>query len=294
MFIPYWLSTLANRFSPNGIQFKHRGQRRKRKSSRRRSPEIARVYTKSKTETERLEVRQLLTQIINITSTADADEFLLQMNADGVTLELFNHADVAYSGKLEDDAELNIFSGSGRDTLIIDLSNGLPVPVEKIHFDGEADGGEIILKQEGSEDAFTEIAYSLQSETAGNITIHGLVINYNNANSIQDSLKATHREFEFSGVSKSVTLSDNDSRNDGYSRIQSSSGTNVVFNNPVDSMIVSTLAGRDTNRIRILDLDNFFSANLNVLGDENDQVDLLADDLQLGEKSLQIIAHDNY
>ncbi|WP_197995013.1 fibronectin type III domain-containing protein [Gimesia panareensis] len=236
---------------------------------------------------ERLEERLLLTaEIVNVAGTAGADHFLLQMNQDGVTLELLNGEAIVQSVLLSDVGEINIYGGAGYDTLEVNLESGLPFPLEGIHFDGEADGGALLLTQGSSSEVFSTITHTLTDHQAGSISIDSQTVSFSNAEKVTDHLIANSRQFIYLGGSEFITLSDAGTPDDGDSRIDSTSGPEVFFNSTVQEISVSTGTGAD--EIHVQRLDQLFSSHLNILGDESDQVKLEGPELHMGDHRLQI------
>lgn len=226
---------------------------------------------------------------ISFSGTATADDFLLQLNADGVTLELWNDTTLVYSGLLTDYTEVNINGGAGVDTLTIDLSNGLPFPLGNINFDGDVDGGEIILEPGSYAGPLNTVTHSLSSETAGTINIDGQLIQYTGVGSLLDQLSVTNRVFDFLGAGETVTVSDDGTADDGLSLIDSTLGAAVTYAGS-GTVTVKTDDGSGSDTISILGLDGLIAGDLTISGDSDDDVAFQTNTIAMGAHALTVDA----
>ncbi|MEQ9066132.1 MAG: Calx-beta domain-containing protein, partial [Gimesia chilikensis] len=208
---------------------------------------------------------------ITFNGTAGADDYMLQMNADGVTLELWENSTLVYTGLLSDYSEVIINGGAGLDTLTIDLSNGLPFPVSVINFDGEADGGAIILEPGSYAGTISNVTHSLISDTVGTISVDGEIINYTNTASLTDSLSATNRVFDFLGASETITVSDDGVAADGLSLIDSTLGAAVAYVSS-GAVLLNANAGSGADTFNVTGLDSLNTGDLTITGGSDDDV----------------------
>ncbi|QDV51351.1 Calx-beta domain protein [Gimesia fumaroli] len=227
---------------------------------------------------------------VKIDGTADADDFQVQMNADGVTLEVWNGASLAFSDLLTNVMELNINGGAGDDTFTVDLSNGLPFPFGNINFDGAADGGSVVLESGSYAGSLTTVSHTLNSETSGTISIDGQLINYISTGSLADNLDVTNRVFDFLGGAETVTLSDTGTSSDGLSSIDSTLGAAVTFVNTVAAVSLLTGSGSGADAINVIGLDSLNAADFTITGDSDDDVTFLTNATAMGANDLTVAA----
>lgn len=227
---------------------------------------------------------------ITINGSSSADHFQLQLNVDGVTLELWNDSTLVYGELLASITELNINGGAGDDTLTVNLSNGLPFPLGNINFNGEADGGSLVLDQDNYLGFFTNVTHTLSSETAGSVSIDGQIINYTSAASISDQLLTTNRIFDFVGTAETITLSDSGTNIDGLSSINSTLSAAVTFASTVATLTVSTNSGTGTDVINVQGLDSLNAGNLTITGDADDDVIFQTNNIEMGTNDVTVSA----
>ncbi|WP_197997606.1 Ig-like domain-containing protein [Gimesia panareensis] len=212
----------------------------------------------------------------------------MQLNDDGVTLELWNQEGLLLSRPVSEISELNIHAGSGNDSLTIDFSNGFPFPASNLHFDAGEDGGEIVLTQQDPGKKFSDVIHSLSGIDSGMVSIDGLLFSYSHATSIKDDLNTSARTIRYSGSNQTFTLSAVDSPWDGFTRFATSSGAAIDFNNSAESMLLTAVPGGESNSFLLQGLSDEFAADLNISGNENDRFELLSQNLQLEQTSLQV------
>ncbi|QDU09046.1 Calx-beta domain-containing protein [Gimesia aquarii] len=281
MLISNWLSALVST-----IQRRPRYNSRARRAIRKRWQAIQQNCLST---VDRLEERTLLTAQI-IDGTSAADDFQLQMNADGVTLEVWNDTTLVFSDLLTNVTELSINGGAGADTFTVDLSNGLPFPTGNINFDGEADGGSITLDTAGYAGSLTTVTHTLNSDTSGSISIDGQIISYTNTASLTDNLDTTNRIFDFAGAAETVTLSDHGTTNDGYSSIDSTLGAAVTFANTSSAVTVLSNTGSGADTINVQGLDSLNASSLTITGDADDDVNFQTNSTVMGSNDLTVNA----
>ena len=227
---------------------------------------------------------------ITLNGTSAADDFLLKLNADGITLELWNDSTLVYEGLLDDYTEVNINGGAGADTLTVDLSNGLPFPHGNINFDGEADGGSIVLNPGSYTGAISAVTHSFSSDMFGSINVDGQLINYTNAGSLTDNLTATNRVFDFLGAAETITVSDDGTAGDGISLIDSTLGAAVTYAG-AGAVTVKTISGSGSDSINVEGLDSLNTSDLTITGDSDDDVTFQNNSIAMGTADLSVTAH---
>ncbi|WP_197998444.1 tandem-95 repeat protein, partial [Gimesia aquarii] len=226
---------------------------------------------------------------ITINGTAGVDDFLLQLNADGVTLEVWNDVTLVYSDLLTNITGINLLGDAGADTFTIDLNNGLPFPTT-INFDGGADGGALVLNPGSYAGTITNITHTLNSNSDGSVTIDGQTINYISTETLSDNLDVTSRVFDFIGAAETVTLSDSGTGSDGLSIIDSTLGAAVTFVSTASVVTVSTSSGSGADTINVQGLDSLNAGNLAVTGDADDNVTFQTSNMVMDANDLTVTA----
>ncbi|QDU49544.1 Calx-beta domain protein [Gimesia panareensis] len=285
MCLTYWLSSLKSWKPKGGVRRRMKRRRRLRKGySYTTSADVQIVNS-----VEDLEDRLLLTGlVINIDGTAAADDFRVQTTGNGGNLEVFNAAELVFTSSVEFVSAINIHGAGGFDTLTLDFSNGLPFPLDQIHFDGQAEGGQLILEQGSSQDSLNSIAYTFEDHTTGSIALDGHLLNFTNTEVVVDSLETAEREFHFTGASQSVTLADAGSNDDGVMSLSTPAGTSVTFSDPADLLKIVTENADSSDEINVEAIDQLFSEDLDLFGDENDSVNFSAPELNLADHDLTV------
>lgn len=149
------------------------------------------------------------------------------------------------------------------DELLIDFSNGNPISLGGVSFDGGGGGNDSLVISGGSADSITHrfINASDGSVQIG-ISVDTFVVDYLGLEPIMDDLLATDRVFEFSSSSEAISLNDA-----GLSAmtIDSTVGESVTFVNPSSSLSIRGGAGND-----LIDLDGInddYAGSLSVDGE---------------------------
>lgn len=136
------------------------------------------------------------------------------------------------------------------DTLIIDFSNGNPIP-SGINFNGGVGGNDTVEINEGS---FANVGYTFTNENDGDVNWDGTTLTYTGLEPIIDNSNAVDRVFTFTGGAETITLNDDGTASDGFSLIDSTLGESVVFLNPTGSLTVNAGSGVDV--IDLLGIDD--------------------------------------
>ena len=154
-------------------------------------------------------------------------------------------------------------SGSGvDDVLIVDVSNGNPLPSSGLTFDGM--GGDNRLTVMGG--VASESLLSVASAASGQLVIDGVAISYSAVDAIEDRLSATNRTMSIGAGNDHLTLTDNGSSNDGLSRLSLVGGVTFDFAVPSGTLVVHGGAGNDT--VTLAGADPLMNRIVSVFGDD--------------------------
>ncbi len=190
-----------------------------------------------------------------------ADTFLVRVN-NGL-LEVSINGKVAQLATGNSVQTLIINGSDDADTLIIDFTNGSPVPAGGIQFNGgnQPNAGHDVLMLKGTSAA--SLLHTITNSTDGTVTINGAtILAYAGIESIDDQLMVADRGFQFLASNDVVTLSDNATAGDGKSKLTYGTGLDVVFANPTTSLTINGGAGNDA--ISATGLDSLFPLTANV------------------------------
>ena len=173
------------------------------------------------------------------------------------------------------------------DTLVVDFSNGNPIPGGGLTFHGGS-GGNDSLTLTG--DSFGSVTHNFSSASDGSVVLDGSTIIYTGLEPIFDNLPAIDRLFDFTGADETITLSDDANPDDGASFIDSTLGESVTFANPSNSLTVATDAGSGNDVVNVAALDGNFAAALLFASDGTDTVNFTANPAPVGLTSLDVLA----
>jgi Ca2+-binding RTX toxin-like protein len=155
--------------------------------------------------------------------------------------------------------EFFLFGGDGDDTLTVNHA-----AAESVTYSGEA-GSDTLAINGPSADMVT---HSFASASDGLVLVadgSDSTILYSGLEPIFDSIIATTRMFAFGSVADVVTIADDDSPDDGVSRISSvASSETVNFVHPTGNVVVQTGEGDDV--VTVDSLDNLFGGVVVVSG----------------------------
>lgn len=190
---------------------------------------------------------------LGVANDHDTDRFYVAVNPGEFPVRI---NDTPFSDAMTTDFTALAINGSGDDdVLIIDFSNGNPIPAAGLVFNGgghHADGDILVLQGGG---IMATVTHRFTNAADGTIQIDGSEIAYTGLEPIQDNLSATDRVFMFGGVSDAITLSDDGNPDNDTSRIQSASSSETVdFMNPEGTLAIH--AGDGNDRISLHSVDN--------------------------------------
>jgi hypothetical protein len=167
------------------------------------------------------------------------------------------------------------FVGSGDDDLlIVDLTNGNPIPAGGLEFQG---GGSTVtgdrLRYVGGSP--TEMIHAMTAADAGNTTIDASLVSFTGVELVADLTSPVERAIALLAGTHAVTLSDGDAAADGVIRLLTSGTSPVIdFNNPTLQTLLTTGPGND--ELQIEALDSLATSPLVItLGGGNDLVSVL-------------------
>jgi Ca2+-binding RTX toxin-like protein len=146
------------------------------------------------------------------------------------------------------DGELFLFAGDGDDTLTVNHS-----AADTVTYSGEAGSDTLALNGPTAD----SVMHSFASANDGGVLIadgSDSTISYAGLEPIFDSIVATTRTFVFGAAADVVTIADDDTADDGVSRISSvSSSETVDFAHPTGNVVVQTGDGDDILTVGTLD-----------------------------------------
>ena len=189
------------------------------------------------------------------------DTFLVKVN-NGL-LEVSINGKVAQLATSNSVQTLIINGSDDADTLIVDYSNGSPIPAGGIQFNGGNQpnaGHDVLIFKGGSANS---VLHTITNATDGTVTVNGAtVLAYTGTESIVDELTVVDRGFQFPATNDVVTLSDNETAGDGKSKIEYGTAKDIVFANPTTSLTINGGAGNDS--ISATGLDSLFPLTANI------------------------------
>ena len=163
---------------------------------------------------------------------------------------------------------------SGDDTLSVDFTNGSPLPTGGLTFDGGSQSG----MGQGDTVALTggrvgAVRHAFANASDGSIDVDGDTITYTGLEPIIDNLDADSRVFTFGSGADEITLSDDDTTDNGVSRLSSAGSSETVdFANPRNTLTIQAGGGNDD--VQLTGVDAQYAATTVVqLGAGDDSLD---------------------
>ncbi len=176
-------------------------------------------------------------EVINAGAQAgdgSADTFRMVRNGDA--LEVYVNESLSFTAPWATAPFFKIKGSGDNDTLTVDWSQGNPLPVAGIAFDGVASGDIDKLVLTGG--SVSEVVHTLTNATSGRVTVDGATISYLSAGLITDSLTTANRTFQFGDSADTLTFRPNRLSSTG-------TGATVEFSNTTASLRVNTGGGND-------------------------------------------------
>jgi len=161
---------------------------------------------------------------------------------------------------------LTLNGSNDDDTFVVDFSGGNPIPVGGITVVGSGQGtvGDSIQLISGSH---TTVTYSFINNNDGSIDIDGSVISYTGLEPIIDNTDAANRIFTYTGGAETITVR---SVSATQTKVDSTLGEMVTFNNPTATMTINAGTGDDT--ILLYSLSSGWAATVTINGDAGDDI----------------------
>jgi len=212
-----------------------------------------------------------------------ADTFLVIRSGD--LIEVSVNSSLFIRKPLAEVSGLMINGSDDDDTLIVDFSNGSPVPSGGISFAGmgETTGGDTLVLQGGASDI---VQHDFTNSSDGSVTVDGSVISYSGLEPISDNLTVTDRIFTFGAADDVVTLANKLPQQDefvydGLMILSSvSSSETVIFSTPTSSLSIKLGDGADQLTVDLMDY-GFMGTSLTLNGESgDDRIEALAVDVR--------------
>jgi hypothetical protein len=187
------------------------------------------------------------------------------------------------------DDRIEFVGSTDDDALIIDYTNGNPIPAGGISFVGGGEvGGDSILVRNGNVD---QVTHTFTSADGGSIVVDptglagfaGDTITYTGLElSVDDQLTAIDKVVTTSLAAQTITLSN--SVPAGQTQVAVTTGVGVTLNNSTGSLSLNSQTGADT--IEVQGVDAAFDADLNVNGDATDTISFNTNGTDIGSGDL--------
>lgn len=162
---------------------------------------------------------------------------------------------VLFSAPLLKAGKLDITSSE----LILDYTNGDPVPQDGINFTGVGNDATLQILSGGFSGGIATIEHIFDNDHDGSVNIDGKVITYQNLAPVIDLLPANTRIFTYPGTAaepKRIVLTPNGdgTSNNGVSFIDCiDCGEETTFANPLKDLFITTGSGADQVLVSLLD-----------------------------------------
>lgn len=198
-----------------------------------------------------------------------ADTFLVRVN-NGL-LEVTINGHVASLSHPNSVSTLIINGSDDADTLVVDYTNGSPIPSGGITFNGgtqPADTTDLLTMTGG---APSSVVYTMSNTTDGVIAINGAsAIAFGATEAIRDDLAAVDRGFQLGSGNDSATLTDDATAANSRSLLTVGTGVQITFVNPTNSLAIGLGDGTDSFVATSLDSGFGSAVGLTFLGNGGD------------------------
>jgi len=178
----------------------------------------------------------------NGSGNATADNLRIRLN--GANIEFSGDGGATWTATVPygSTTTLTMTGSNADDTFVVDFSGGNPIPSGGVTItgSGQATSGDSILLTGGSH---TTVTYGFLNNNDGSIDIDGDVINYTGLEPITDNSDAVNRVFDFNGGAETVTVT---SASATQTKVDSTLGESVTFNNPTTTLTINAGTGNDT------------------------------------------------
>ncbi|HUU82978.1 MAG TPA: S8 family serine peptidase, partial [Phycisphaerae bacterium] len=208
----------------------------------------------------------------NVADSGVDDVFLIKLNAAGTDVEVYINGDLFTTAPLGDLNSITVNGSDDSDKLIVDFSNGSPIPAGGIDFQGGLNTtgpGDTLELTDGT---FDTITHYLDAAGEGSVELDGVIgaITYTGLEPISDMLVGTTRIMDFgAGNDADVHLFDPDPADDTV-RVEAPANAELVDVNTtgMTNLVINLGAGND--RIEVERLGSGFGAAIAVNGEGDD------------------------
>ena len=154
------------------------------------------------------------------------------------------------------------------DSFGIDYSGGNPIPYGGVTVtgSGQVTTGDTLKLMNGSQ---TTVTYTFVNENDGSIDVDGNLITYTGLEPITDNTDAVNRVFTYTGGTERITVTGASAT---QTKIDSTLGEVVTFNNPTGSMTINGGSGDDTILLYTLSSGWVSTVGITVNGGAGDDV----------------------
>lgn len=211
-----------------------------------------------------------------VTGTANDESFLVSVN--GGNIQIFQDGTLIREVPLGILDSLTIDGGDGDDVLLVDFTNGNPIPDGGLYFNGQAqatpDGDSIVLNG----GTWTTNTYNYTNANDGNVDLDGSMIYYTGLEPLANTGTVADIIFNLPNtVNPDVVLSDSAAA--GQTQLSGSTFELTIFNNPTASLTIN--GGNLEDTITLQSVDAGFTADIRVDGGAptSGTGDLLIDEL---------------
>ena len=214
----------------------------------------------------------------------------LRLQRSGDDIVLRDDANVLGSRPVFATSDVVIEGTAGDDTLVVDFTNGNPIPPGGITFNGGAEvtrQGDVLEIVGGN---FQEVEYNYTNAHDGSIDLDGSVIRYTGLEPLSNSGTVADAVFTFPASSQPI-LEDDGTSGNGTVQVRSGNGSfeTTTFSVPTNSLTVNS-GGSDTITVAA-GFSGDFNVGLTINGNAStDVVTLNALNLNSGSTSLAVTA----
>ncbi len=177
----------------------------------------------------------------NGSGNATADGLRIRLNGSSIEFSADGGTSWTASAPYATTTTLTLTGSNADDTFVIDYSGGDPIPSGGVVItgSGQVSAGDAITLTGGSH---TTVTYGFVNNNDGSIDIDGSLITYTGLEPITDNSGAVNRVFDFTGGAESIAIT---SVSATQTKVDSTLGESVVFNNPTGSMTLNAGTGDD-------------------------------------------------
>ena len=214
-----------------------------------------------------------------------------------IELELTDNGTILYEDDIANIASIEFQGLANNDALVVDFSNGDPIPTGGISYVGGTSNqpGTPADSLQFINGTANNVSYNLSGPTSGQVTIavgaQTSTVQFSGvAETVTDQLAAATRSFTIGSTISQAQLSA-DPQTAGMSQLTVSGGSLVDFLNPTSSLAVTARSCKRRRPSTMHGLDSGFNASLTVTAGAGSTVDFSAS-TNLGSGSLSVAAGD--